>query len=399
LLVKKEERAAVAAAVLARQRGRTRSLRTHVTEETPGGAQAAAPLRPSFTQHTQHMARQWQTLHDAVCTAFTPRTVAAAAPPHTAAPAAARGHTHFSGGVRLRDARALLLLVLSLVVPFRHGASATQTDAFWAAALKLPQLPMLPDDSSLPELVTQPPGVRRVAVCVTGGARSFPLAALGIYNSIKANLVDALDANVTDFFYVLELTSDTDHGGKGGRFNYSVADLAAAFAVLPPKAALLSPRFSAACGWVCYTQFDKLASCLALIQKTEREERTRYDFVVRQRPDMKVYGRFPPVWRLKRAVYAGFVKHGLVDMTYFTHRDFADGALGMVSPDEYWCAASAEAGNPRSCVVDPRLRRFMNDTGCGTNACECWFRASVRLQRGVVVTTVVHEGVIRLPAA
>jgi hypothetical protein len=320
----------------------------------------------------------------------------------------------------------LLLLLPLLLLPFRCRAAPAAAgdaagDAFWAAAAQLPPLTILPSDASLPPLNTSTPAVRRVAVCVTGGARGFPIAVHGIVRSIKANLVDALDANVTDFFYVLELTSETDHGGKGGFFNYSVADLRDAFAVLPPKAALLSRRFASRCGWVCYTQFDKLASCLALIQQAEAEEGWRYDFVIRQRPDMRVIGRFPPVWALKRALYAESLQSGaLGDMSYHAHRDFAAGALGMVRRAGS-CAAEGgdgsdsgsdaavppgcssydyfrRGGDRRACASDARFGAFMRDSGCGA-ACECWLKASARLAGAVVVNQRVHQGVVRLPKA
>jgi hypothetical protein len=218
---------------------------------------------------------------------------------------------------------------------------------------------------------------------------------------------------VTDFFYVLELTSEADHEGKGGRFNYSVADFRDAFDVLPPKAALLARRFEARCDWVCYTQFDKLASCLALIKKTEAEARFRYDFVVRQRPDMLLHGRFPPVWSLKRAVYAGVVPGGLGDMTYFAHRDFAEGVFGMVlsNDDDADDDVAQQEGHLKGdywrrgelCELDRRFVRYMGDSGC-FSACECWLKVSVRLQQrratGVVlVDSWVPAYPVRLPKA
>jgi hypothetical protein len=114
------------------------------------------------------------------------------------------------------------------------------------------RLEELHNDSSLPELQL---AQRRVALCITGGARGFPLESMGLYQSIRTNVVDALNANVTDIYYLLELNDWSDRLAKGGTFNYSMADLMPAFALLPPKVAVLTTaRPRARCTDGCYNQ-------------------------------------------------------------------------------------------------------------------------------------------------
>jgi hypothetical protein len=123
---------------------------------------------------------------------------------------------------------------------WRSPSDAERTQ-FWADARTSSNLTLLTNDTSLPLVATEPGYFFRVAVCITGGARGFPLKSYGLYDSIKDNLVDALGANQTDIFCayltraqsdevqrpltralpdVLDLNSATDTQGKGGIFNY-----------------------------------------------------------------------------------------------------------------------------------------------------------------------------------
>jgi hypothetical protein len=78
--------------------------------------------------------------------------------------------------------------------------SDTERAQFWADARTSSNLTVLANDTSLPPVAPQPGYFFRVAVCITGGARGFPLKSYGLYDSIKANLVEALGANQTDIF-------------------------------------------------------------------------------------------------------------------------------------------------------------------------------------------------------
>ena len=104
---------------------------------------------------------------------------------------------------------------------FTTFASPSERAAFWDAA-KSARLHRLDDDVALPELRLN---YTRVAVCITGGVRGFPDPAHGIVDSVKRLLVDALDANVTDFYFLLELNDAHDGGKKGGSFSYSAFSL------------------------------------------------------------------------------------------------------------------------------------------------------------------------------
>lgn len=157
---------------------------------------------------------------------------------------------------------ACLLAALLLCLPERGAAlqtgaelysstfttfrNASERERFWTQ-MRGHNITEYVDDSSLPEL--QLP-VRRVALCITGGARGFPLQSLGLYESIRSNvraeqrraeakrlgtrarprntapgyprrpgltllqLVDALQANLTDIYYLLELNDVSDSASR-----------------------------------------------------------------------------------------------------------------------------------------------------------------------------------------
>lgn len=63
-----------------------------------------------------------------------------------------------------------------------HKPTVDEADAFWALAQTETRLTYLPSDENLPPL---PGDHRSVAVCMAGGARTFPLLDNGIAHSIK----------------------------------------------------------------------------------------------------------------------------------------------------------------------------------------------------------------------
>lgn len=119
--------------------------------------------------------------------------------------------------------------------PHSREPTAEEADRFWALARSQTRLTHLPSDESLPALGGS---YRSVAVCLAGGARTFPLLDNGIVRSIKEKasrarrqmngqrrlvcslvhaapqVIDALGANRTDVFYVLD-TTNSSPPGKG----------------------------------------------------------------------------------------------------------------------------------------------------------------------------------------
>ena len=289
----------------------------------------------------------------------------------------------------------LLLLLLLVNCPFTRGsyteadfyatsfvqrASSATRDAFWAAAFSSSAALELEDDSSLPPLGGAADSYRSVAVCITGGARGFPDRGTGIFDSIKRHVVDSLGANLTDIYYIMELNDAADVLGKGGSFNWTVADFAEAFAVLPPfRANFLTARLRDGCTNACYAQYMKLDQCLDMIKQTEYEEGRRYDFVVRQRPDFHLDAPMRNIFSLKRAAYAPTWHGGIDDEQFFTHRDFADAAFGMTR---------LLAFGETPCGLHGHLAQFMRTSKvCGGQVnCECWPRTSLRLGNATVIT-------------
>ena len=93
--------------------------------------------------------------------------------------------------------------------------TAEEAARFWGLAESRTRLTSLPSDESLPFLRGNQ---RSVAICVAGGARSFPLLDTGIARSIKENVVDALGATRTDVYYVMDTTNSHPPGkGEAGR--------------------------------------------------------------------------------------------------------------------------------------------------------------------------------------
>lgn len=262
---------------------------------------------------------------------------------------------------------------------FVQRASAADRDAFWKAALATAAVE-LDDDSSLPPLGGAADTFRSVAVCITGGARGFPDRQTGIFDSIKKHLVDALGANQTDIYYIMELNDAGDALGKGGSFNWSIADFAEAFAVLPPfRAVFITARPRPDCKNACYAQYLKLDQCLDMIRQTEYEEGMHYDFVIRQRPDFHLDASYRNIFTLKRAAYATHWHGGIDDEQYFAHRDFADAAFGMTR---------VLAFGETPCGMHGHLTQFMRQSKvCGGQVnCECWPKTSLRLGNATVVT-------------
>jgi hypothetical protein len=311
----------------------------------------------------------------------------------------------------LVSAEALLGFPGPLVPPpsFENDA----VTAFWSAAGQT-GLHLLFNDTSLPADAPQPDGSSvpgfSVALCITGGARGFPRSELGIFDAIREHVVEALGANRTDIYYVLDLNSDTDDdiGSYTGRFNYSVGDLAVAFEALPPAAAVLTAKHPShsrkLCHSRCYTQFAKLQTCLDMLQLTERENDFRYDFVVRQRPDLAPTAPLPHVSTLRRAVYAPLNPYGVADMYYYGHRDFADAMLGMVQLLAYRNSVPPDWPHMSgSCVAGFRELELFATRGplphlCQTMSCECWLKASLALRNTTLVSVeppVFH--VVRMP--
>lgn len=87
--------------------------------------------------------------------------------------------SHFAGGGVSAQTSDELAQLLRLTAP-----TAEEAARFWELAASRTRLTQLPSDESLPFL---PGSKRSVAVCVAGGARSFPLLENGIVRSIKEN--------------------------------------------------------------------------------------------------------------------------------------------------------------------------------------------------------------------
>ena len=266
---------------------------------------------------------------------------------------------------------------------FTTFAPPAERQAFWERVTSSAQLNELQNHSSLPPLGLS---FARVAICVTGGARGFPLLSTGIAPAMKRHIVDALGANQTDFFYNLELNDFSDGRRMGGSFNYTMADLAAAFALLPPRSATFSvarPRLRCLDG--CYSQFLKLDQCLDQIKETEMVEGIRYDFVVRQRPDYLMRSDYPNVFSLKRAAYVGRPGAMKSDDSFFTHRDFADAALGMTRLVPF---SSPPVAGQSECYFSGDIVAYIRSQQrvCGNGAmCECWLKLSLLVHNATVV--------------
>jgi hypothetical protein len=218
----------------------------------------------------------------------------------------------------------------------RKPATKEEAHAFWQRASSqltggLQHKAILTSDSSLPPLPDRG-GMRRVAMCITGGARSIALPQFGIPESWVKHAVGGLSANVTHAYYVLD-TAFIPYKTKK-RSLHSVADkvawsvdwtqvclsararalgttgltasylqLGRVFSILEPKA-LQTVRSQS--DRVCsrsYLQYVKLARCLELIYETELLEGWRYDFILRLRPDTQLLSPLPSVHKLKRAIY------------------------------------------------------------------------------------------------
>jgi hypothetical protein len=265
----------------------------------------------------------------------------------------------------------------------------SEVEQFWAEARRASTFHTLDSDESLPVIASD---IRRVAICNVGGARSFPLKEYEIYKSVKELLIDRLQANVTDMFYVMDM--EDKKGGKGGPFSYTVADFEEAFRVLPPKAAVLRQQSFHRCHWTCYAQYLKYTECLSMLKKVEEQEGFRYDFVVKIRPDMAITQPLKTnVWRLKRAVYTELVPHGVGDMLLMTHRDFAEGMLGMVDFTD------------KMLVCGPNGEYYIYNEAtdvalsmCKWMSCECWMKMSMFLHNATFVNEMLFfGGPIRLP--
>jgi hypothetical protein len=94
-------------------------------------------------------------------------------------------------------ARGVLALLLAHVVSCAGALDASDlsylawrspSDAeraqFWADARTSSNLTVLANDTSLPTVAPQPGYFFRVAVCITGGARGFPLKSYILYDSV-----------------------------------------------------------------------------------------------------------------------------------------------------------------------------------------------------------------------
>lgn len=195
----------------------------------------------------------------------------------------------------------------------RTRASPAVKQAFWARASSLAgglaDGAVLRNDSSLPPL---PGNLRRVALCITGGARSLALPRFGIPELWARNVVGGLAANETHAYYVLDTEFKAPKKGKrrGLRSHPDTQDwsvdwteLGRIFSILQPKAVhVVRAQSESRCG-VSYLQFAKMAQCLEMIYETELLQGWRYDYVVRLRPDTQILSPFPPVQGLKRAIY------------------------------------------------------------------------------------------------
>lgn len=179
-----------------------------------------------------------------------------------------------------------------------------------------------------------------VAHCIVGAARSFPQPE--VFRSIAEHLVwPSAPLGCAKVFYVLDLSSAND-SPKGGTYKYDLKTLRrGAWKALPPAGYVMDPPLPSVgphpsfqdpwCLFQCVPQFDKGRRCLSLVRSYEMAAGSRFDWLVRSRPDLlwkvgtaagdlrhlprdAVYGRFPwdTVLAIPRHLAAPFLE-GIMD--------------------------------------------------------------------------------------
>ncbi|CAE8693659.1 unnamed protein product [Polarella glacialis] len=135
----------------------------------------------------------------------------------------------------------------------------------------------------------------RVAHCIVGHARSFPMQA--VHQSITRRLIQGTaPLRCVRTFYVLSMSSTHD-SSKGGTYSYTEELLwQTAWRELPPSDFLLDPPMppqekhksfnEPTCNFQCVHMFDKVRRCFGLVKRYEKAMGQRFDWVVRSRPDV-----------------------------------------------------------------------------------------------------------------
>ncbi|CAE8584793.1 unnamed protein product [Polarella glacialis] len=135
----------------------------------------------------------------------------------------------------------------------------------------------------------------RVAHCIVGHARSFPMQA--VHQSITRRLIQGTaPLRCLRTFYVLSMSSTHD-SSKGGTYSYTEELLwQTAWRELPPSDFLLDPPMppqekhksfnEPTCNFQCVHMFDKVRRCFGLVKRYEKAMGQRFDWVVRSRPDV-----------------------------------------------------------------------------------------------------------------
>jgi len=123
----------------------------------------------------------------------------------------------------------------------------------------------------------------RAAVCIAGLARSF--AEPVVYESIAQNATGSLEADVS-IFYVIDMQ------------RRPFADFEETFRRLPPASIAFYDAEADVTAWErmapcellwtpCHKQFEKLHTCLRLIEAAEASSNSKFDWLVRLRPDVQ----------------------------------------------------------------------------------------------------------------
>jgi len=123
----------------------------------------------------------------------------------------------------------------------------------------------------------------RAAVCIAGLVRS--IAEPAVYESIAQNATGSLEADVS-IFYVLD------------KQQRPLADFEETFRRLPPASIAFYDAEADITAWErmapcellftpCHKQFEKLHTCLRLIEAAEASSNSKFDWLVRLRPDVQ----------------------------------------------------------------------------------------------------------------
>ena len=150
-----------------------------------------------------------------------------------------------------------------------------------------------------------------LAICIVGGARSFPVEEYSIPLHLKERVIDALRPSKVDLFYTMSFTNVTE-SHKAGWFNFNDSSFNQPFKILPPTNLLQTdPPFNVTSYWnvrlenectqpsFCFPQFAKWSLCYDQMVQQEFKQGWRYDWVIKTRPDVVLRGSLPTLKAMK----------------------------------------------------------------------------------------------------